>query len=291
MKKNITVAAVQMEIGLHDVSGNIDKAEMFIQDMCVNQAVDLVVLPEDFVTGPIPHDLDLAMDDSSEPILRLREIAKKYKVIIVAGSFIELHEDRFYNTPLLVGSDGIVYGKYRKSHLWHPEKRYLTPGEGAKVFDTPIGKIGIAICWDLAFPELFLQMARDGAEIICIPSYWTLEDSDTLLRRRPDGGEMDARMVDILCPARAIDSNCLVVYANGAGSAAVRLKTKTIALSQIGHSQICTPLYGVVSKINDNREGYITYTYDRTIARDVEYAYRIRADRREKERVSSESCS
>lgn len=278
MKKTITCAAIQMEIVPHAIEQNINKAEELIADLCLNGGVDLVVLPEDFITGPIPYDLDLAFSESSGTIQEICRIAKKYAIYLVAGSCVTREADNYYNTSMLIDPKGDILLTYKKNNLWHPERNYLTPGVEAPVVKTPIGTIGIAICWDLAFPQIFQDMAQKGAEVICVPSYWTLEDSGMLKRRRPDSGEPERTMIDTLCPARAIENECLIVYANGAGKANIKLKTKTISLNQAGHSQICAPIYGTVAKLDGNREGYVAYTYDRTIAKDAEQVYKLRRD-------------
>ena len=84
-----------------------------------------------------------------------------------------------------------------------------------------------------------------------------------------------------LCPARAIENEVLFIYANGAGAAKVKLKTKTWRATQIGQSQICVPILGTVCKIEDNSEGFIRYDYTRQIAKDAETNYKIRQDIRE----------
>ena len=77
------------------------------------------------------------------------------------------------------------------------------------VVDTPIGKIGLAICWDLAFPELFRSMIKQGAEIICILSYWSTGGN------KPADAEIKASkmMIATLCLARALENECLIIYA------------------------------------------------------------------------------
>lgn len=85
-------------------------------------------------------------------------------------------------------------------------------------------------------------------------------------------------MVNALCPARAIENEALVIYANSAKQSDIYLKTSKIAVNQIGHSQICAPLFGTVAKIDNNDEGFICYSYDRCIGKDAEGSYKIRKD-------------
>jgi predicted amidohydrolase len=101
------------------------------------------------------------------------ELAKKRKVYICAG-IAELGEDgiKCYNSSILIGPNGFI-GKYRKQHLWNREKLFFEPGNtGFSVFDTPIGKISMLICFDMWFPEVFRILAMKGADLICIPTNW-----------------------------------------------------------------------------------------------------------------------
>lgn len=68
-----------------------------------------------------------------------------------------------------------MLASYRKKNIWHPERPHLTSSgpERHTAVDTPIGRVGMLICWDLAFPEAFRELIADGAEIIVLPSYCT----------------------------------------------------------------------------------------------------------------------
>jgi predicted amidohydrolase len=75
-----------------------------------------------------------------------------------------------YNTAVLLGRSGEIVGKYRKTHLPPQEvESGLTPGETYPVFDTDFGRVGIEVCWDHFFPEVAMCLARNGAEVICLP--------------------------------------------------------------------------------------------------------------------------
>jgi predicted amidohydrolase len=107
------------------------------------------------------------------------------KVCIVPGTFVEKHphpeqdntaeKDAYvlYNTAYFISNDGSILGRYRKKNIWHPERAYLTSStsEPHEVFDTPVGKVGLLICWDLAFPEAFRELLAGGVEVVVIPTY------------------------------------------------------------------------------------------------------------------------
>ena len=266
-----------MEILPLDIKANLSKAEQLLKQAAKGQKLDLVVFPEDFITGPIPYNLEYALDENSEAISFLRNLARQYNTYIVPGSFINHKGGKYYNTAVLIDNKGKIILEYDKNNLWLPERTYLTPGTALPVVKTSIGTIGLAVCWDLAYPEVFQALAGQGADIICLPSYWTREDGGPLTRKYPNI-QSEVNMVDALCPARAIETNALVIYANGAKKGEVYLKTKKIALNQIGHSQICAPLEGVVKKMPNNDEGFISYTYDKKIGRDAESRYLLRRD-------------
>ena len=84
----------------------------------------------------------------------------------------EVDEMQLFNTAVLLGPNGMI-GKYRKAHLWNLEKLWFTPGNtGFPVFDTPIGRIGMLICWDIWFPEVPRILGQQGADIICSLNNW-----------------------------------------------------------------------------------------------------------------------
>lgn len=80
-----------------------------------------------------------------------------------------------YNTTYFISPQGTILSSYRKKNIWHPERPYLTSsgvtGDPHVGFDTPIGKVGLLICWDVAFPEAFRELVRQGVEIIIVPTF------------------------------------------------------------------------------------------------------------------------
>ncbi|MGH7237269.1 MAG: carbon-nitrogen hydrolase family protein [Candidatus Saccharimonadales bacterium] len=278
MKRIIAVAAVQMHVKPLDINTNLAKAEALITKACHEQKLDLVVLPEDFLTGPIGCNLDMALSLNSAPIKRLQQLALEFKLYLAAGSFIQKISDNYYNTALLIDPAGEVILEYRKNKPWLPERRYLTPGNTLPVVKTPIGTIGLLVCWDLADPLLSQKLAAKGANIICCPSYWTFEDSNRLDKKYPAAKSSQITMVNTLCSARAIENEVLFIYANGALEASIPLKSKVLHHTQIGQTQICTPLHGTAKRLHNNAEGFITCSYDHAIAKDVEKVYKLRLD-------------
>lgn len=275
MKSKITVSAVQMQIEPHDIATNLKTAERLVKKIFAKSKTDLIVFPEVCITGPIPNRLDLAQDENSESIKFFQKLARLYNTYIVAGSFVKKISDKYFNTSLLINNKGEIILEYQKNNLWISERKYLEPGTDIKCVETPLGTIGIIICWDLTFPEASRKLARSGVDIICCPSYWTV-DTTGLLERHRSGNEKI--FVNSLCPARAIENEVLFIYANGAGAAKYYKEGKLWHGEQIGQSQICAPIVGTVKRIKDNSEGFVTYTYDKQIAEDAEKIFKIRLD-------------
>jgi predicted amidohydrolase len=277
MKRFISVAALQMEILPLDITANLRKAEQLLKNASTGQKLDLAVFPEDCITGPIPDNLESSLDNDSQALNVMKNLARKYETYIVCGSFIKRKNGKYYNTSLLIDRKGQIILEYAKNNLWILERSYLTSGKSLPVVKTSIGTIGLTICWDLAFPDTFRELAKQGADIICCPSYWTRQDGAILVRKYPEIPS-EINMIDALCPARAMENLALVIYSNGAGIGRVHLKNSDLELDMIGHSQICAPVIGTARVMDNNDEGYICYTYDRHMGRDAESRYLLRKD-------------
>src|SRR3989338_2248575 len=101
MKRKIRVAAVQMQIEPLNIEKNVGKAEQLVEEIFINKPVDLIVFPEDCITGPIPYNLELAQDENSYSIKKFKALAVKYNTYIVCGSIIKKINEKFFNTSFL----------------------------------------------------------------------------------------------------------------------------------------------------------------------------------------------
>ena len=172
-------AAIQFAIEPMDVRANLEKAEGWI-DACVRESkADLVVLPESFTTGFTPRgtasDIWDAVTSIPGPLTDMGvRWARQFGIHLVYPTY-ERGEERgvVYNSAALIGPDGIL-GVYRKTHPFPTERLegggWTTPGCRPFCVDTPLGRIGIVICYDGDFPELARATTLMGAEIICRPS-------------------------------------------------------------------------------------------------------------------------
>lgn len=265
----INIAVVQFEITQFAAEQNLARAEHFIQQALEQQA-QIIVFPEDFVLGPLNGRADLA-DFDKRYVKYFQDLALKYAIDIVPGSIIEGDETGLYNTTYYIDHTGAILGCYRKVNLWLSERSYVDAGRRAVVCSTRFGKIGLAICWDLAFPELFRSLVSQGAEIVFCPSYWCFEDAGIGMSHDPNS---EITFVDALCIARAFEQELILVYANAAGELNLGEDHGTL----IGHSQITVPFKGALQLCKHNGEAMFVQSVDTAILADAELAYEIRSD-------------
>jgi len=264
----VTIAVVQFDIKQFAPEENLKKAEQYIRQ--VAGKAQIIVFPEDFVTGPLNGDKGFA-DNEGYYAQYFQRLAATYAIDIVPGSIIESDGDRLYNTTYYIDKTGNIKGKYRKVNLWLPERSYVTSGSDIPVFETHYGKVGLIICWDLMFPETFRAMVRQGVELVICPSYWCYEDAGIGMTHDANS---EVKLVNALCVARAFENEVILVYANAAGRETFDGSEETL----IGRSQITVPFKGAVKLLDHNREEMFLQTVDMAILQDAEQAYEIRSD-------------
>ncbi|MGB0847159.1 MAG: carbon-nitrogen hydrolase family protein [Thiolinea sp.] len=180
------IAALQMASG-PQVQANLMEAKRLIRE-AVDGGAGMVVLPEVFgIMGQ--HDTDtvnVAETFGNGPMQDfISRTAREFKVWIVAGT-IPLFTDnpnKYSASSLLYADNGEVVARYDKIHLFdvkveeedqvYTESRTVRPGKEATVVDTPFGRLGMSVCYDLRFPELYRYLSEQGAEILTIPSAFT----------------------------------------------------------------------------------------------------------------------
>ena len=165
-----------------DYEATMEKAAEMISS-AAGSGADVLVLPEMF---SCPYSREyfrvFASRGHEETCRRMSSWARENRVLLVGGSVPELEGDRLYNTCFVYGADGELLARHRKIHLFDVdlpgmhfhESHTFTPGSEITVFDTPYGRMGVAICFDVRFPELFRAMARRGAELICLPAQFNM---------------------------------------------------------------------------------------------------------------------
>ena len=169
------IACIQMEPHVGAKRDNVARSIRHIESAAKNGA-SLVVLPELANSGYVFADRDEAFSlaeelPNGETTRIFTEAAQRLGIHIVAG-IAERAGERLYNSAIFTGPSGPI-GVYRKLHLWGDEKRFFEPGDlGVPVFDTPLGRIAIAICYDGWFPETYRLAATQGADLVCVPTNW-----------------------------------------------------------------------------------------------------------------------
>jgi len=178
-----TVAAVQMT-STDDTARNLRQATRLIREAAFAGAT-LIALPENFAWlrpegSPVAYKQDL----DGELVRSMREEARRLGRYLLLGSIPERvpRSARIHNTSVLIGPQGRVLACYRKMHLFDiemrgsavlKESRTVKAGDRPVVARTPLGRLGLSICYDLRFPELYRRLALAGAEVLFVPAAFT----------------------------------------------------------------------------------------------------------------------
>lgn len=202
MKFKIALAQIELELGNPDANQATAKDAVA---RAAGEGADIVLLPELWASG---YDLENAQKYAS-PLTEgwfgvMREMAKEHRIAL-GGSLIEGEGEKLFNTFLLVDDQGRQLGHYRKAHLFDliHEKEFFSAGSHLSLIESPWGKLGLALCYDLRFPELFRAYALKGAEIILLVAEWP--------QRR-------IAHWDTLLLARAIENQCYIAAVNKVGT-------------------------------------------------------------------------
>jgi len=167
------LAVVQMHIAAGELERN-RRRMLELTRGALDGGARLVVLPELCTCGYDLPNLDrLAETLDGETTERIADLAGRYGAYLAWG-MAEKDGDRFYNTLVLLGPDGILRARYRKTHLiplLH-EPEYFAAGDEVVTVPIGIGTLGLALCYDLRFPGLFRRMAAEGAEVFLVAAQW-----------------------------------------------------------------------------------------------------------------------
>lgn len=225
-----------------DKSANLEKAARMVRE-AAGRGADLAVLPElfNFLPRRMTREkcLPYAECEDGETLGLIRKLSKELGVAVVAGSMVERDGERLYNTAYAV-TDGKIAGKYRKNHLFNygkiREGEVFASGDAPTVLDLNGFRVGITICYDLRFPELFRAEALLGAEVFVNVAAF-LEETGR------------AHWMPLL-RARAIENLSYIVAANQAGTEGNRFLYH-------GHSCIIDPWGKVLRKAGTGEETII----------------------------------
>ena len=253
--REITVAVVQMQPKLYEVGDNLTRMTEFIEKICMEQQVDLIVFPELITTG---YECGVRFTDLAERIPGhavnlIAQQAAEFSTHIAFGMALkEKVESIVYNAAVLIGPDGELIGDYRKVHPRGEERLAFRPGFRFPVFEAGFGAVGLMLGWDMAFPEVARSLALDGAEIVCLCATW----------ERPHTEEWNAFAL-----ARAFENSVFLAAANRIG--------EEPSYSFFGQSMIIGPQGEIYSSIGEEIEGYVLARIDLDQVRRLREEYQL----------------
>ena len=269
--KKIKISALQMSTVAGDCVSNRAKLQSLIKENAETVKLsDLLVLPEVWTVGWSCEDfVDSAENLEDSPTLKLlSDIAKTYNVNILGGSFIAKINEKYYNTCPVIDRNGKLITTYSKMHLYSycgcEEGKFITEGENPVLADIDGVKIGLTICYDIRFPEIFRAYRAAGVDLLVNMAAWGLT--------KPIPWETLTR-------ARAVENQAYMVALTQSGV----IKGDDW---NIGHSRMFDYLGETIAEIKDQKEGvmYCEINFDKmyqyrkscTILNDIHEQYKVR---------------
>jgi predicted amidohydrolase len=243
MKKNFKLAICQLKV-VDDKIANINRALEMIKQSSKNKA-EIIILPEMF---NCPYDNAKFKEyaetkDESKTLKAISKAASDNNVLIIAGSIPEIDNEKIYNSCFIFNNFGELIGQYRKIHLFDidttgikfKESDTLSAGKRIGIFDTEYGKIGVAICYDMRFPELLRIMALQGAQLIIIPGAFNMTTGTAHW--------------ELLIRGRAVDNQVFMAAASPA-------RNEELSYIAYGNSMVTGPWGDILARADEN-EGII----------------------------------
>jgi len=234
----IRIGCLQMELAKGDPTANFDKVRKFM-DRAAEERIRFLLLPEMWSSGFAYRELSSLAGETPGLMGKIRKMAREREMAVI-GSLPVSENGKIYNTAFAVDVDGSVRASYRKVHLFplFKEDMFLEGGDRPVVTNLAGVDVGLAVCFDLRFPELFRKLALLGARIILIPSLWPRERLDHWR---------------VLLKARAVENQYFVAGVNIVGRQGMT--------EFPGHSMIVDP-HGEVLAEGGDSEGLIIADVD-----------------------------
>ena len=202
--------------------------------------VDMVVLSELSLYGPEKKYAEVFPSEAEKYFCQL---AKKYNIWIIPGSQYEQVGEQVFNTTSVINNHGEVVERYRKIYPFLPYETGVSAGQNFVVFDVPQGRIGVAICYDLWFPEIARSMVCLGAEVLVYPTLT---------------GTIDRKIELTLAQATAVINQCYVLAVNGSGDCgngqSIMVAPEGEVIYQAGEQQAVFPIEIDFSRVRRSRE-------------------------------------
>jgi predicted amidohydrolase len=244
------VAAAQIEPKLAEPERNLEACLARLEEAAAAGA-ELLVLPECAIPGYMFDSAEEALPFAEEvpgPSSDVLERESRRLGMHVVCGLLERDGDTLRNAAVLVGPDGLV-GTYRKTHLpFLGVDRFVVPGDELTVYDTPLGRIGVEICYDLRFPEVTRTLALKGADIVAHPTNF------------PIAAKVQTELITV---ARAAENRIYLLTANRVG--------KERSGEFCGWSQIVDPYGTRLAEAGETEEALLVADVDVEKARDKDY--------------------
>ncbi len=178
-KEKVRLLAIQMESIIGELNLNIETVKnLLIANLDKYDGADFVFLPEVWTVGWHTPDFIKTAETlgESKAVKMLQEIAVKYKTNIIGGSFIRKDKDNYYNTCPVINRKGDIVATYDKNHLFSyygdNEGDYITRGSAPVMVELDGVKLGLTICYDIRFPEIYRAYRKAGADILVNMAAW-----------------------------------------------------------------------------------------------------------------------
>ena len=179
------------------------------------------------------------------------------------------------NVATFISPSGEILSRYQKKNLWHTERPQLAADIHSphRAFDTPWGRMGMLVCWDLAFPEAFRQLTADGARVIICAAHWTNDDGGEGLNIN---GNCEKVFVDATCVSRAFENTAAIAFVNAGAPKGSGGKDEA-GVNWLGASQLALPLKGSLGSMGPEEDMSIV-EIDMSVLDVAESVYKVRAD-------------
>jgi len=249
--KSVTVAAVQLTSGVDSVH-NVEHAIALVNE-AAHRGASYIQVPEHFnYLGPSKGFSDVAEPIPGPTTERMADVASARRVTLHLGSLLETSptEGKFYNTSVVINDTGHIVATYRKIHLFdvdvpgaivQRESDVIAPGRELVMVNVADVRLGLSVCFDIRFPEMYRELARSGADVLAIPAAFNAVTGQAHW--------------EILIRSRAIENHAFVV-------AAAQVGTTDQGIATFGHSLIVDPWGEILAESTSRGPDVITAVLD-----------------------------